>query len=78
MTESNEDDDIPLLEDVVRAGRETGPRHTTQDAPNLSEDDIEDIAARVVERYTHEIEQAVARAIRQALTERAPDSDEQR
>ncbi len=81
MTESNEDDGIPLLEDVVRTGRETDRRGAAQDdTPALSEDAIEAIAARVVERHTHEIEQAVARAIRQALTEHGyngSDKDEQ-
>ncbi|MEF8834142.1 MAG: hypothetical protein V5A42_04710 [Halofilum sp. (in: g-proteobacteria)] len=77
MIESSDDDAIPLLEDVVRSGREASPRRAAQDAPSLSEDDIEAIAARVVERHTHQIEQAVARAIRQALAEQRPESDEQ-
>lgn len=74
MTESNDDDGIPLLQDVVRAGRETTPRRRgDQDPPSLSEDDIEAIAARVVERYVPHMEQAVARAIREALAEQGAE-----
>lgn len=66
----HDDDGIPLLDDIVRTGRPTGGSESP--APDsaktaLSEADIEAIAARVVERHTREIEQAVARAIRKAL-----------
>lgn len=70
MTEHDEDG-IPLLDDIVRTG---GPdAGTTADGAAASEDatlseaEIEAIAARVVERHTQAIEEAVARAIRKAL-----------
>lgn len=67
MAEQEDDDDrIPLLEDVVRVGREAAIERSAQ-GETLSEAEIEAIAARVVERHTKEMEQAVARAIRTAL-----------
>ncbi|MEX1082420.1 MAG: hypothetical protein WD382_05355 [Halofilum sp. (in: g-proteobacteria)] len=65
MTEQD-DDGIPLLNDIVRAGR--APNGTTEgEQTRLTEAEIEAIAARVVERHTQEIEEAVARAIHKAL-----------
>lgn len=66
MSDHDDDDRIPLLEDVVRSGREPTAQPATANGA-LTEADIEAIAARVVERHTKEMEQAVARAIRTAL-----------
>jgi len=78
--EDNQDDDIPLLEDIVRPGHgdagggnsstdgsRQGPTSTRRDDLPLSDAEIEAIAARVVERHISSIEQAVARAIRAAV-----------
>ncbi len=61
-----DDDGIPLLDDIVRAGRAANGA-TESDKTTLTDAEIEAIAARVVERHTKEIEEAVARAIRKAL-----------
>ncbi len=65
MSEQDEDG-IPLLDDIVRTGRSAGAA-SERGSGGLSEAEIEAIAARVVERHTKEIEAAVARAIRKAL-----------
>lgn len=78
--EGNKDDDIPLLEDIVRPGHGQaaasnassegsgeGPTAARRDELPLSDAEIEAIAARVVERHIGTIEQAVARAIRAAV-----------
>lgn len=75
MAESDDDDDIPLLNDVVRSGRETSAHRGAQYRSSLSADDIEAIAARVVERYMPEIQQAIALAIHQALADEGAGSD---
>lgn len=74
-----DNDDIPELHDIVRAG--TGHAGQRQDnnprtAP-LTEREIEAIAARVIERYSDHLERAVARAITSALqvNSRPPDRD---
>lgn len=62
-------DDIPELHDVVRPGAE-GRGQQQDDRPraaSLTENEIEAIAARVIERYSDHLEQAVARAISAAL-----------
>ncbi len=74
------DDQIPMLEDIVRPGsvdpsqiRDSAPSQassesqTDRDALPLSDAEIEAIAARVVERHIGNIEQSVARAIRTAI-----------
>jgi hypothetical protein len=66
----DQDDDIPLLEDIVRPGSGPSPKDE-QGRPTLTESEIEAIAARVVERHSARIEQAVARAIRTALDMKA-------
>lgn len=73
---SDEDDSIPLLDDVVRPGngQPARPRQETERA--LSEAEIEAIAARVVERHAKTMEAAVARAIRAALDNRARSPDQ--
>ena len=84
----DDEDDIPLLEDILRPGdtppaapRSTDPRPQTpepddrQDGPTLTDAEIEAIAHRVVERHTARIEEAVARAIRKALEIKAGTSD---
>jgi len=76
-SEDDEDDDIPLLQAVLRPG-DAG--NTSERAPNtpsrsadvpLSDAEIEAIASRVVERHTKRMEEAVARAIRQAIDVKA-------
>lgn len=74
MSDADEDEDIPLLNDIVRSGRETAPQRGAQPPPALSADEIEAIAARVVERHTHELQQAVAQAIHQALADKRAGS----
>lgn len=76
-SEDDEDDDIPLLEDVLRPGDtgKAGPtpdtaRSSSTDAP-LSDAEIEAIASRVIERHTKRMEEAVSRAIRQAIDMKA-------
>ncbi len=78
--DDKEDDDIPLLEDIVRPGHgdaasarsgesgssQQGDRATRDELP-LTDAEIEAIAARVVERHIGTIQQAVARAIRAAV-----------
>lgn len=66
----DQDDEIPLLEDIVRPGSGASPKDD-QGRPTLTESEIEAIAARVVERHSARIEQAVARAIRAALDMKA-------
>ncbi len=76
----DQDDDIPLLEDIVRPGQGEAARSDPRAGPSqastsaagreqlpLSDAEIEAIAARVVERHIGTIEQAVARAIRAAI-----------
>lgn len=68
------EDDIPTLTEVVRPGdgrRTDASEPGTTSGPTLSSAEIEAIAARVVERETARIEQAVARAITEALEARA-------
>lgn len=75
--QDDEDDNIPLLEDVLRPGdpSRSANRHGSGSANpgdgSLSEAEIEAIAARVVERHTQRIEAAVARAIHQAIEMKA-------
>ncbi len=65
------DDDIPTLDDVVRPGngRGNGKRNNPerQQSPTLTDEEIEAIAARVMERYSEALEKAIERAIRRAL-----------
>lgn len=62
---AGDDDDVPLLDDIVRPGN---PVPKDRDGnPTLTQEEIEAIAARVVERHTKRIEDAVARAIKAAL-----------
>jgi len=73
----DEDDNIPLLEDIVRPGNvepakgqrpsSTGPEKADQGDMPVTQEEIEAIAARVVERHIDTIEQAVTRAIRTAI-----------
>jgi len=69
------DDDIPMLEDIVRPGngnsRDPGATDGASRQPRLSEAEIEAISRRVVERYVAQIERAIARAIRSALQVKA-------
>ncbi|MDZ7749812.1 MAG: hypothetical protein U5K43_14195 [Halofilum sp. (in: g-proteobacteria)] len=67
---ADDDDDIPLLEDIIRPGAGPQPKDAGG-GPTLTADEIEAIAARVVERHGAELEAAVARAIRAALDIRA-------
>lgn len=74
-----DDDNIPLLDEVVRQGNgepkqpqgKQAGNGRGNDEPGLSDAEIEAIANRVVERYTRAMQQAVARAIRQALQVKA-------
>lgn len=62
-------DEIPVLDDIVRPG--TGEAEQRQErtagAAALTDAEIEAIAARVVERYSEHLEQAITRAIAAAL-----------
>ena len=77
MAESDdEDDNIPILEDVLRPGdasRAERNKSATGAAADhtLTDAEIEAIAARVIERHTQRMEEAVARAIRQAIDMKA-------
>ena len=84
----DDEDDIPLLEDILRPGdtppaapRSTSPPNEVPASndqpagPTLTDEEIEAIAHRVVERHTARIEEAVARAIRKALEIKAGTSD---
>lgn len=66
------DDDIPELHDIVRPAAGASGQRQQGDArtPALTEDEIEAIAARVIERYSEHLEQAVARAIAAGLQAR--------
>lgn len=66
---ASDDDDIPELHDIVRPGAGASGQRQQGDArtPALTEDEIEAIAARVIERYSEHLEQAIARAIAAAL-----------
>ena len=66
MAQSDEDDDIPLLDDIIRPGDGPAPKDD-QGRPTLTRSEIEAIAARVVERNASRLEEAVARAISAAL-----------
>lgn len=66
----DDDDDVPLLEDIIRPGAGPQPKDD-RGRPTLTDDEVESIAARVVERHTARIEAAVARAIRTALDMKA-------
>lgn len=72
----DEDDGIPLLDDIVHTSGGNGPR---SEGAGLSDTEIEAIAARVVERHAQQMvrdmEQAVARAIRTALNVKARGSE---
>lgn len=70
------DEDIPTLDDVVRPGS-TGRRRNDappgSDPPILSDEEIEAITRRVVDRYTQALEKAITRAIKRALDEKAAE-----
>ncbi len=71
---------IPVLNDVVRRGQDKAAQAPHQSAPQrqstvLSEAEIEAIAARVVERHSKRIEEAVARAISKAIEQRSGGSE---
>ena len=61
----DDDEDVPLLDDIVRPGNPAPKDH--EGRVTLTEEEIEAIAARVVERHTGKIEAAVTRAIEAAL-----------
>ena len=74
--------DIPVLNDLVQRG-DKGSAPATQtsgrrSAPGsgLSEAEIEAIAARVIERHTKLMEEAVARAIQKAIERRSGSSQQ--
>lgn len=77
MSESDdEDENIPILEDVLRPGNAArsganSKQTQTSDEAGLTDAEIEAIASRVVERHTQRMEEAVARAIRQAIDMKA-------
>lgn len=73
-TEDDNPDDIPVLRDVVRPGRErpapdagTAEAAAGDSAASLSDAEIEAIAQRIVEGYTERLEAAIERGIRRAL-----------
>jgi len=71
------DDDIPILDDVVRPGsngRRSNDRRNPEQAPTLTDEEIEAIARRVMDRYGAALEKSIARAIRRAL-ERKDDAE---
>jgi len=74
----SEDDGIPILDEIVRPGNGSAPGSSPgrssadNPAPTLSQAEIEAIANRVIERYSQEIELAIARAIREALQAKTP------
>lgn len=74
------DDDIPILDDVVRPGNGRGGRkndpQAQQQSSTLTDEDIEAIAARVMERYSEALEKAIGRAIRKALERKEGTTDE--
>lgn len=63
------DDDIPILDDVVRPGNGRGRKNNPEgrQSSTLTDEEIEAIAARVLERYSEALEKAIERAIRKAL-----------
>lgn len=71
----DEDENIPILEDVLRPGNlaRGGTNGETRQSidSTLTDAEIEAIASRVVERHTQRMEEAVARAIRQAIDMKA-------
>lgn len=67
---ATEKDDIPTLTEVVRRGDgQPNPSKQQQQerATGLSDEEIEQIAKRVMERYREALEKTLARAIRRAL-----------
>ncbi|MDX1610272.1 MAG: hypothetical protein R3225_09150 [Halofilum sp. (in: g-proteobacteria)] len=65
-----EDKGIPTLTEVVRRGdgqpNQSKPQQQAR-ATGLSDEEIEQIANRVMERYREALEKTIARAIRRAL-----------
>ncbi|MDZ7828259.1 MAG: hypothetical protein U5K33_01835 [Halofilum sp. (in: g-proteobacteria)] len=64
------DDDIPILDDVVRPGSNGGranDRRTSEHSTGLTDEEIEAIARRVMDRYSAALERSIANAIRRAL-----------
>lgn len=73
------DDDIPILDDIVRPGtngRRANDQQEEQSAPALTDEEIEAIAQRVMDRYSAALEKSIARAIRRALDRKERDSGE--
>jgi len=63
----DDDDDIPLLDDILRPGNGPPKRGNPTSGAALSREEIEAIAARVVEEYVPYIEAAIVRAIHSAM-----------
>lgn len=73
------DDDIPTLREVVRPGSEGGRTRANSNGgePTLSEQEIEAIARRVMDRYSEALEKSLTRAIRRALDRKKSGSKDQ-
>jgi len=68
------DDDIPVLDDVLRPGsngRRAGDSKQQDQSSGLSDEEIEAIARRVMDRYSAALERSIANAIRRALDRKA-------
>lgn len=72
--DDEDDDDIPILNEVLRPGEGRPARRADESAANerrhespLTDAEIEAIASRVIERHTERMREAVTRAIRQAI-----------
>ena len=77
---ASDDDDLPVLREVLRPGDGPPARPDDRSAPDdsvsatarqrecpLTDDEIETIAARIVERHTARMQEAIVEAIRQAI-----------
>lgn len=67
MATSPNKDELPVLTDVVRPGQGQRPVGDRAADMELTAAEVEAIAARVTERYTAALEQAITRALRSAL-----------
>lgn len=67
----DKDDDIPVLRDIVRPGEESAraaPESAASDDHSpLSEEEIDAIASRIVERYSERLQTAIEQGIRNAI-----------
>lgn len=79
MASEDDDDNLPILHDVLRPGDGAPARHAGEasdtgrernDSP-LTEAEIEAIAHRVIEQHTEHLQKAITEAIHEAIDTKA-------